>query len=67
LVPVSQSQAVVGAIMGIGLAKGGRNINMKELGRIGSGWIMTPLISMMISLLSLYILQNVFMQTVINY
>lgn len=66
LVPVSQSQAVVGAIMGIGLAKGGRNINLKELGRIGAGWIMTPLISMVMSLLSLYILQNVFMQIVIN-
>ncbi len=65
LVPVSQSQAVVGAIMGIGLVKGGRNINFKELGRIGLGWILTPLIAMATSLLSLYILQNVFMQTVI--
>jgi len=66
LVPVSQSQAVVGAIMGIGIAKGGRNINLKELGRIGMGWIMTPLISMMISWVSLNVLQNVFLQTVIN-
>lgn len=66
LVPVSQSQAVVGAIMGIGLAKGGRNINLKELGRIGTGWIMTPLISMSISFLSLNVMQNVFMQTVIK-
>lgn len=66
LVPVSQSQAVVGAIMGIGLAKGGRNINAKELLRIGSGWVMTPLLSMLISVLSLYVLQNVFMQTVIK-
>ncbi len=66
LVPVSQSQAVVGAIMGIGIAKGGRNINLKELGRIGMGWIMTPLISMTISWVSLNVLQNVFLQTVIN-
>lgn len=64
LVPVSQSQAVVGAIMGIGIAKGARGINYKQLLRIGSGWIMTPLISLIISLLSLYVLQNVFLQVV---
>lgn len=66
LVPVSQSQAVVGAIMGIGIAKGGRNINIAELGRIATGWIMTPLISVSISVLSLNILQNVFGQIVVQ-
>lgn len=65
LVPVSQSQAVVGAIIGIGLSKGGRNVNLKQLGRIGAGWVLTPLFSMIISFISLFFLQNVFMQTVV--
>ena len=64
LVPVSQSQAVVGAIMGIGIFKSGRNVNFKVLGRIGVGWILTPLCAMLISYVSLSFMQNVFMQTV---
>jgi PiT family inorganic phosphate transporter len=66
LVPVSQSQAVVGAIMGVGFAKGGRNINLKKIGSISIGWVLTPMIAMLISFVTLSILQNVFLQTVIN-
>ena len=66
LVPVSQSQAVVGAIIGIGLAKGGRNIQLARIGKIAIGWILTPLISMIIAWVALNVLQNVFLQTVIN-
>jgi PiT family inorganic phosphate transporter len=65
LVPVSQSQAVVGAILGIGLIKGGKNVKFNVLGRIGMGWIMTPLASMLISFVSLFFVQNVFMQSII--
>lgn len=64
LVPVSQSQAVVGAIMGIGMAKGGRNIDYRLLGQIGLGWIVTPVLAAIISYLSLFFMQNVFMQQV---
>ncbi|MDY7029942.1 MAG: anion permease, partial [Spirochaetota bacterium] len=35
LVPVSSSQAVVGAVLGIGLAKGGRNVKYGLIGKIG--------------------------------
>lgn len=66
LVPVSQSQAVVGAIMGIGLAKGGRNIDTSKIGKIAIGWVLTPVISLIISFIALSVLQNVFLQTVIN-
>jgi PiT family inorganic phosphate transporter len=65
LVPVSQSQAVVGAIMGIGLVKGGRNIDFSKIGKIGLGWVLTPLISIGISYVALSILQNVFLQPVV--
>lgn len=66
LVPVSQSQAVVGAIMGIGLAKGGRNIDVKKIGKIAMGWILTPLISLIISFVALNVLQNVFLLEVVS-
>lgn len=65
LVPVSSSQAVVGSIIGIGIAKGDRNINLNKLGRISFGWLLTPTISMVLSFISLFFMQNVFMQSVI--
>ncbi len=64
LVPVSSSQSIVGGVIGIGLAKGGKNINFKVLGRISFGWIMTPLISALISFVTLFVVQNVFNQVV---
>jgi PiT family inorganic phosphate transporter len=66
LVPVSQSQAVIGAIMGIALAKGGRNIDLSKIGKISIGWVLTPLISMGIAFIALNVLQNVFLQPVVS-
>jgi PiT family inorganic phosphate transporter len=64
LVPVSSSQAVVGAVIGIGLLKGGRNIKWRVLGNISMGWVTTPLISAVLCFFSLFFLQNVFNQKV---
>jgi len=44
-VPVSTSQAIVGAVVGIGLLKGVRTIDKKTLWRILFGWTGTPAIS----------------------
>jgi len=66
LVPVSSSQLVVGAIIGVGMAKKARNIKYRALGKIGLGWIVTPLISLLICFVSLFVCQNVFMQDVVN-
>jgi len=66
LVPVSSSQAVVGAIIGIALAKGGKNINFRIMGKISVGWILTPLVSGITSFVMLFFMQNVFMQTVFH-
>lgn len=60
LVPVSSSQAVIGAIIGIGIAKGGRGIHWSILGKIAIGWITTPVISALICFISLFFLENVF-------
>lgn len=64
LVPVSSSQSIVGGIIGIGIAKRGRNLNLKMLGKISLGWLTTPIISAAVSFISLYIVQNVFNQVV---
>ncbi|HPQ18621.1 MAG TPA: inorganic phosphate transporter [bacterium] len=44
-VPVSTSQAVVGAVMGIGFVKGMKSVNFKKLFQIFLGWFSTPLSS----------------------
>jgi PiT family inorganic phosphate transporter len=64
LVPVSSSQAVIGAVIGIGIAKGGRNIRFGVLGRIASGWISTPIAAGVLAFVALFIVQNVFSQQV---
>ncbi len=64
LVPVSSSQAVVGAVLGIGFAKSGRNIDFGVIGKIGMGWIATPVVSGLLSFVFLFIMQNLFLQPV---
>lgn len=60
LVPVSSSQAVIGAVIGIALIKGGRNVRFGLLRRIAGGWVATPVIAALIAFLGLFFLQNVF-------
>ncbi|MHC4874576.1 MAG: inorganic phosphate transporter [Planctomycetota bacterium] len=48
-VPVSTSQAVVGAIFGIGLIKGIKTVSFKSLFKILLGWIMTPIIGLTVA------------------
>ncbi len=64
LVPVSSSQAVVGAVLGIGLLKGGRSIRWRVLGGISLGWLATPIIAGVVCFVGLFFLQNVFNQEV---
>jgi len=64
LVPVSSSQAVVGAVVGIGLMRSRRNIRWRVVGAIGAGWVTTPIISAIVCFVSLFFLQNVFNQQV---
>ena len=64
LVPVSSSQAVLGAFIGIGLAKGGRDVNWLAVLKIIAGWIVTPIVSAIVCFVSLFFLENVFNQVV---
>ncbi len=60
LVPVSSTQVIVGAIVGVGLYKGMRNVNLKVLGSIASGWVTTPVAAGLISFFLLFFVKNLF-------
>ena len=55
-VPVSTSQAVIGAVLGVGVVRNVKAVNFKVLYRIFSGWLITPFISCVFS----YVLYKVF-------
>jgi PiT family inorganic phosphate transporter len=65
LVPLSSTQAVIGAVVGVGLAKHGRGINVRVLGKIAVGWVIAPIASFVMTFGLLYFVQNVFEQRVI--
>ncbi|MBM4402794.1 MAG: anion permease [Candidatus Cloacimonetes bacterium] len=64
LVPVSSSQVIVGAVVGIGIVKGGKNIRYNVLGKISMAWVLAPVMAFLISFVALFIVQNVFEQRV---
>lgn len=66
LVPISSTQALIGAIIGIGLVKGGKDVKWDIVGKIAIGWITTPIIAGIIGFISLFFLENVFNLTVYN-
>ena len=63
-VPVSSTQAVIGAIVGIGLVKGGKGIKWSLVLRVVSGWVASPVIAFVLSFISLFFMENVFKQTI---
>jgi len=67
LIPVSSSQAVIGGVIGIGLVKGirgARQIRWIMLGKVASGWMVTPIIAAFVCFVTLFVLENVFKQQV---
>ncbi|MDQ7007898.1 MAG: anion permease [Acidobacteriota bacterium] len=58
LVPVSSTQAVVGAVLGIGLLRGGHGIRYRLLGGIGAGWVLTPVAAGGLAFGMLFVFQN---------
>ena len=42
-VPVSSTQAIVGAVVGVGLIKDYRTVSLRMITAIGMGWVFTPL------------------------
>ena len=68
LIPVSSSQAVIGAVLGIAFVQGGgkalRQVRWGTLFNIASGWVSTPVVAALISFLLLFVMQNVFQEQV---
>jgi PiT family inorganic phosphate transporter len=54
-VPVSTSQAVVGAVLGIGLLKRAEALKKRAVLGVVSGWIATPLIAALVSVLIYFV------------
>ncbi len=67
LIPVSSSQAIVGAVIGIagvGGLNGLRQIRWRQVGGIIAGWAATPVMAGVLCFVALFIMQNVFTQRV---
>jgi len=56
-IPVSAAQATIGAIIGVGLATGTRTFDTNTIMKVIFGWIGTPMISGLISLIVLLLIQ----------
>ncbi len=50
-IPISSAQAVIGAVVGVGLVKGTKMINSRMLFKIISGWIATPFVTAAIAVI----------------
>ena len=64
LVPVSSSQAIIGAIIGIGILKGGKEVQWRIASRIALGWVILPVIAAIIAFVILFVMQSIFNQTI---
>ena len=53
-VPVSTSQAVIGAVLGVGVVKGANTVSRRTLTNILFGWFLTPAVSCFIAI-ALYV------------
>ena len=49
-VPVSTSQAIIGAIIGVGFMRGLHTISLKQIVQILTGWLLTPAISLSLAM-----------------
>lgn len=54
-VPVSTSQAIVGAVIGVSLIKGFQVINFKTLRKVCLGWLATPFVAAVVAMLMYFI------------
>lgn len=60
-VPVSTSQALIGAILGVGFIKGVRTVSRKTLGHILTGWFLTPVVSCFIAMVLAFMIHLQYM------
>ena len=49
-VPVSSSHSIIGALLGVGLIRGGTEVKYKKISSLCISWCVTPIMSMLISM-----------------
>lgn len=64
LVPVSSTQIAIGSVIGIGIVKGAREIEVKTLSKIALGWIAAPTGAGILAYVLLFIVHKVFLYPV---
>ncbi len=64
LVPISSSEAVIGAVVGIALLQKGRGLKINSLGKVAIGWITCPFFAAIFSFIAMFFMQNLFGQPV---
>lgn len=60
LAPISNSEAIIGGILGVSLAKGGRGLKFLTVFKVMGAWLFSPLMAMIICFIALFFVQNVF-------
>lgn len=58
--PVSTTQILVGAVLGVGLARGANSVNLRIIGTIFMSWIITLPAGAILSIIFFYIFKNIF-------
>ncbi|MDP6626610.1 MAG: anion permease, partial [Methanopyri archaeon] len=56
-IPVSTTQAIVGGVIGVGLTKGTRTVNLLTIRNIMLGWLATPVSAAVLSIAFYYVLR----------
>ena len=59
-IPVSTSSAIVGAVVGVGLSKGIKNIRKKTVVTIFSGWVLTPFLAATTTYIAYKVITSIF-------
>lgn len=58
--PISTTHTLVGAVLGVGLARGVRSINLKVLNQIVASWFVTLPASAILAIFFMYLLRTIF-------
>ena len=65
--PISTTHTLVGAVLGVGLARGISAVNITVVGRIILSWLVTLPVGAGLSILFLFLLQKIFSQLRVIY
>ncbi len=59
-IPISTTQTLVGAILGVGMARSFNSLNLKVIGNIFMSWVITIPVGALLAIISYYLLRAIF-------